>query len=206
MPIMAICLLAVLDMGLIVSPHGDSKIVVPCACGDCPNHSGCRVNPRPGTSDSPKTRNSSDRPSLPRMEPRLVKLLIYRPTADCEIGQIYVITSSKLGFGTRIVTIPTSVHDPARALILPDLTAEVVDHFSMHPPTAMPRRCGRAVAPPTSTPIPPTSAVGTDATYKPRADLAASSWHRGRLSMEDAKALKVTFAADRCDHRVGAEG
>jgi len=119
MPIMAICLLAVLDMGLIVSPHGDSKIVVPCACGDCPNHSGCRVSLRPGTSDSPKTRNSSDRPSLPRMEPRLVKLLIYRPTADCEIGQIYVITSSKLGFGTRIVTIPTSVHDPARALILP---------------------------------------------------------------------------------------
>jgi hypothetical protein len=158
MPIMAICLLAVLDMGLIVS--GDSKIVVPCACGDCPNHSGCRVSPRPGTSDSPKTRNSSDRPSLPRMEPRLVKLLIYRPTADCEIGQIYVITSSKLGFGTRIVTIPTGVHDPARALILPDLTAEVVDHFSMHPPTAMPdaqksRRRARAVGPPTAPLFPP---------------------------------------------------
>jgi len=84
-----------------------------------------------------------------------------------KLAQIYVITSSKLGFGTHIVTIPTGVHDPARALILPDLTAEVVDHFSMHPPTAMPdaqksRRRARAVGPPTASLFPP---------YRAHADL-----------------------------------
>src|SRR6185295_19833911 len=62
--------------------------------------------PTPGHKRQPQTRNSSDHPSLPRMEPRLVKLPTYRPTADCEISQIYVTTGSKVGFGTRIVTIP----------------------------------------------------------------------------------------------------
>ena len=89
-----------------------------------------------------------------------MKLPTYRPTADCEIGQIYVITGPKVGFGTRIVTIPTGVHDPTRALILPDLTAEVVDHFFMHPPRAMPdaRKAvdgDGAVGPANSSPIPP---------------------------------------------------